>query len=117
MAGGDVVDFVVLRGSGVIIISSTVTIQADRFDDAVALAKRHVAASRLEAGCLSHRYFEDPERAHTLVFLEYWEDQAAIDFHFAQSYSREFAAAVRSCCEGALGLDFHHVSATERLEL
>ena len=100
-----------------IIITATVTIKADHYADAVALSKRHVAASRLEDGCLSHRYFEDPEAERTLVFLEYWKDQDAIDHHFAQSYSREFAASFRSWCEGDLGLELHHVSETKRLDL
>ena len=100
-----------------IIITATATVKPDHYDDAVTFSKRHVAASRLEDGCLSHRYFEDPENAHTLVFLEYWKDQAAIDLHFAQSYSLEFARQFRAWCEGDLGLEFHHVCATNRLEL
>jgi quinol monooxygenase YgiN len=101
----------------VIIITSTVQIRADHYDEAVAFSKRHVAASRLESGCLSHRYFEDPENPCTLVFLEYWKDQAAIDAHFAQSYSLDFSKAFRSWCEGELCLEFHHVSATNQLDL
>jgi quinol monooxygenase YgiN len=101
----------------VIIITSTVRIRADHYDEAIAFSKRHVAASRLESGCLSHRYFEDPENPRTLVFLEYWKDQAAIDAHFAQPYSLEFAKAFRSWCEGELCLEFHYVSATNQLDL
>jgi quinol monooxygenase YgiN len=101
----------------VIIITSTVRIRADHYDEAIAFSKRHVAASRLESGCLSHRYFEDPENPRTLVFLEYWKDQAAIDAHFAQPHSLEFAKAFRSWCEGELCLEFHHVSATNQLDL
>ena len=100
-----------------IIITSTVTIKAEHYDEAIAFSKRHVAASRLETGCLSHRYFKDPENAYTLVFLEYWSDQEAIDSHFAQPYSLEFAHVFRTWCEGDLGLEFHHVSATNQLDL
>ena len=100
-----------------IIITATVTIKADHYDDAVAFAKRHVAASRLEAGCLSHRYFEDPENARTLVFLECWKDQTAVDAHFAQSYSQDFASSFRTWCEGDLSLELHHVAETNRLDL
>jgi quinol monooxygenase YgiN len=100
-----------------IIITSTVTVKAEHYDKAVASSKRHVAASRLEAGCLGHRYFEDPENARTLVFLEFWKSQAAIDSHFAQPYSLEFAKNFRSWCEGELSLEFHHVSATNQIDL
>jgi quinol monooxygenase YgiN len=100
-----------------IIITSTVTLKAEHYDEAVAFSKHHVDASRLEAGCLSHRYFEDPENPRTLVFLEYWKDQAAIDSHFAQPYSLEFAKAFKSWCEGDLRLEFHLVSETNQLDL
>ncbi|MDP6977385.1 MAG: putative quinol monooxygenase [Myxococcota bacterium] len=100
-----------------ILITSTVTITPEHFDDAVDFSRRHVAASRLEAGCLTHQYFEDPEQPRTLVFLEAWKDQAAIDFHFAQSYSQKFATAIKSWSEGPAGLEIHTVSETKRLEL
>lgn len=99
-----------------ILITSSVKVANEHFDEAVAFARRHVAASRLEAGCLSHRYFEDPEQPRTLVFLEAWKDQAAIDFHFAQSYSRDFAETMKSWSEGPVGLEIHTVSETRRLE-
>jgi len=99
-----------------ILITSSVTIAAEHYGEAIAFAKRHVDASRLEAGCLAHQYFEDPENSHTLVFLESWKDQAAIDFHFAQSYSRDFAKAISAWAEGRVGLEIHEVSETRRVE-
>jgi len=100
-----------------ILITSTVTIHPEHRDEAVAFAKRHVAASRCEAGCASHRYFVDPEDEHTLVFLEQWRDRAAVEHHFAQPYSRAFAAAMKQWCEGDPRLEIHEVAATRSLAL
>ncbi len=100
-----------------IIITATVRIRAGHYDEAIAFARRHVAASRLEEGCLSHRFFEDPEHDRTLVFLEEWQDQAAIDRHFAEPHSREFVEAFRAWSEGDLALEIHVVSSTNRLDL
>ena len=100
-----------------IIITATVLVEADHYSEAVAFAQRHVAASRLEEGCLSHQYFEDPEHERRLVFLEMWKDQAAIDHHFAQPYSREFVEVFRSWCERDLALDIHHVSKSDHVDL
>jgi quinol monooxygenase YgiN len=94
-----------------------VKVQPAHWEAAVALAKRHVATSRLEPGCASHRYFVDPERECTLVFVEEWQDQAAVDHHFAQPYSREFARAFKDWCEGELGLDIHRIADTRRLTI
>jgi len=100
-----------------ILITASVQVQPAHWEAAVAFAKRHVAASRLEEGCVSHRWFEDPERAHTLVFLERWQDQAAVDHHFAQPYSLAFVRAFKEWCEGALGLEIHQVAQTRRLAI
>ncbi len=100
-----------------IIISAAVKVKHEHYEEAIDFARRHVAASRLEEGCLSHRYFEDPENERTLVFIEFWRDEAAIESHFAEPYSREFSAAFKGWCEGELGLDFHHVSKTNHVDL
>ncbi|HEB90446.1 MAG TPA: antibiotic biosynthesis monooxygenase [Deltaproteobacteria bacterium] len=100
-----------------IIITATVRIRAEHHEEALAFARRHVATSRLEEGCLSHRFFEDPEHDRTLVFFEEWQDQAAIDRHFAQPHSGEFVKAFRAWCEGGIALELHHVSNTNRIEL
>ena len=100
-----------------IIITATVRIQAEYHEEALAFARRHVATSRLEEGCLSHRFFEDPEHDRTLVFLEEWQDQEAIDRHFGQPHSGRFVKAFRTWCEGDLALELHLVSRTKRIEL
>ncbi|MBW2243934.1 MAG: antibiotic biosynthesis monooxygenase, partial [Deltaproteobacteria bacterium] len=53
-----------------IIITSTIQTPPEYFAPAIEQARKHVAASRLEEGCLSHQYFVDPEHEHTIVFLE-----------------------------------------------
>jgi len=100
-----------------ILITATVTVRPEHCEAAVALAKRHVAASRREEGCASHRYFVDPERERTLVFLEQWRDRAAVEHHFAQPYARAFAAAMKQWCEGDPGLEIHEIARTRHLTL
>jgi quinol monooxygenase YgiN len=39
--------------------------------------------SRAEPGCVSYRYFFDSENDNIIHFFELWQDQAAVDFHFA----------------------------------
>jgi len=100
-----------------LLITARVAVAAEHWDEAVALAKSHVAASRREPGCLGHDYFIAPDCDRTLVFLERWKDQAAIDAHFAEPYSREFAVRYKEWCEGALAIEIHQVAATRTLSL
>jgi quinol monooxygenase YgiN len=100
-----------------IIITATLTIRPEHLGEALAFSKRHVVASRLEAGCASHRFFVDPEAERTLVFLEEWRDPAAVEEHFAKPYAREFAAAMKQWCEGDPCLEIHEVAKTRSLTI
>ena len=71
-----------------IIITSEITIDESKWQAALDLAKSHVEQSRLEPGCISHRYLISPEKKNCMFFYEEWVDRAAIDFHFSQRYSQ-----------------------------
>ncbi|PCJ54902.1 MAG: antibiotic biosynthesis monooxygenase [Planctomycetota bacterium] len=50
--------------------------------------------SRMEPGCISYRYFfssEDPDLVH---FYEQWQNQAAIDEHFASDHFRDLGVRI-----------------------
>ena len=100
-----------------ILITATLTIRPEHLGEAVAFSRRRVAASRLEPGCTSHRFFVDPEDERTLVFLEEWRDRAAVAEHFAKPYSREFAAAMKRWCEGDPCLALHEVAKTRSVAI
>ncbi|MBW2392727.1 MAG: antibiotic biosynthesis monooxygenase [Deltaproteobacteria bacterium] len=100
-----------------IIITSTIQTPPEYFAPAIEQARKHVAASRLEEGCLSHQYFVDPEHEHTIVFLERWRDQAAIDHHFGEPTSRELVENFQAWCPGSLELEFHHVESSHQLSV
>jgi len=96
-----------------IIITSEVTFTADKWDEALELAKSHVEKSRLETGCKSHRYLISPEHEHCLFFYEEWVDRAAIDFHFAQPYSRHLSKMFQLWATNQIKINFHHVREKE----
>jgi len=72
-----------------IVITATVEVHAEHWEDAKALAQRHCEASRREPGCVSHDWYPHPTREHTVFFYEQWRDRGAIDAHFAEPYSAE----------------------------
>ncbi|MEK8029447.1 putative quinol monooxygenase [Ideonella sp. DXS29W] len=77
-----------------IIILASVVAAAGRIDEALALSQEHVERSRAEPGCLAHAVHRDTEDPHRLVFVEQWQDMAALQAHFAVPASREFAKAL-----------------------
>jgi quinol monooxygenase YgiN len=93
-----------------IIVTGTANIPADRHAVFAEIAERQVVHSRQEAGNVSYAYFEDAMTPGRFFFYEEWRDQAAIDFHFAQSYCLEFIAKVRALASSPPEIRIHRVT-------
>lgn len=83
-----------------IIVTGSVHARPDKLDEVLAASLDHVHRSRTEPGCLLHSVHQSVEDPTVVVFLEHWEDQAALTAHFGQPGSTAFVKAV-----GALALD------------
>lgn len=59
-----------------------------------ALAVEHVLRSRTEPGCLSHEVSRDVLQPRRFVFVERWQDLAALQAHFAVPESGRFVKAM-----------------------
>ncbi len=73
-----------------------------------------LAPSRAEAGCISYRFFEDPDRPGRLLFFEEWQDQAAIDFHFATEHFQGFGERIAKLLEGEPEITIYEVAGTAK---
>lgn len=51
--------------------------------------------SQKEAGYISYTFNESKMESNRFLFFEEWKDQAAIDFHVAQWYFKEFMEKVQ----------------------
>ena len=78
-----------------IIVTGSILAKADSLDKLLAASLEHVRRSRTEPGCLAHAVHRDAENPLRLVFLEEWEDRAALAAHFAVPASRDFVKTVR----------------------
>lgn len=56
--------------------------------------------SRAEPGCVSYRYFFDSENANIVHFFELWQDQAAVDFHFATPHFQHLGESIADLIVG-----------------
>lgn len=77
----------------ILVLGSVVT-KDGHLAEALAVSQEHVARSRTESGCLSHAVHQDTENPNRLVFVEEWQDQAALQQHFLVPASRAFAKAL-----------------------
>ena len=73
-----------------IVVTGSVTVRTETFDEARRLSLEHVHRSRQEPGCISHAVHVDCENPLRLVFFEQWADRTALAAHFAVPASGEF---------------------------
>ncbi|MBS1807948.1 MAG: antibiotic biosynthesis monooxygenase [Acidobacteria bacterium] len=79
-----------------ILVTGSVLANPETFDEILAASLAHVQRSRAEPGCIAHNVHQDAEHPLRLVFVEEWEDRAALLAHFAVPESRAFAKTIRA---------------------
>ncbi len=95
-----------------IVVIGKVTVRPDAVDGALEVSLEHVRRSRTEPGCLLHSVHRDVEDANTLVFLEQWEDDAALQAHFAVPESHAFVTALSELAAEPPSMDLYEASPT-----
>ncbi|MBK9389288.1 MAG: antibiotic biosynthesis monooxygenase [Bacteroidetes bacterium] len=75
-------------------ITARVFVKPGKETDFITAAKVMVENSNKEAGCLGYKLYQDPYEKSSFIFVESYKDQAAIDFHFATSYFKEFGTTI-----------------------
>jgi quinol monooxygenase YgiN len=71
-------------------ITAKVYIKPGRESDFISEARLMIDNSNREEGCLGYMLYQDPYEKTNFIFVERYKNQAAIDFHFATSYFKEF---------------------------
>jgi quinol monooxygenase YgiN len=75
-----------------ILISGTVTVQADKIEEAKVAFIIMQDASTAEEGCISYRFFQDLEDPTVFRLFEEWETQDALPAHNESSHMADFRA-------------------------
>ncbi|MBI1362133.1 MAG: antibiotic biosynthesis monooxygenase [Alphaproteobacteria bacterium] len=73
-----------------LIVTGSVTARPETIVEMTEISLQHVARSRGEPGCISHDVACDGGDPLRLIFLERWQDAAALKTHFAVPASRTF---------------------------
>ena len=98
-----------------IVVTGSVTVRPETFEEARRLSLEHVHRSRREPGCISHAVHVDCENPLRLVFFERWVDRDALLKHFALPASRELVRSLQTLAAGPTTLELFDVSKIEKL--
>ncbi len=79
-----------------ILITGSIVAKSDTFDTLRSKGIEHSRRSRAEPGCLAHNVHLDCENALRLVFVEKWQDAAAVTAHFRVKASIDFVTEARA---------------------
>lgn len=75
-----------------LIVAGTITVEAGHRDTVLEAVAPMVAATRAEAGCQDYVFSPDPGDPRLIRLYERWDDQAALDAHFASAHMAEWQA-------------------------
>lgn len=79
-----------------IIVLGSIEAKPDTFAAMLRVSFEHVQRSRTEPGCISHDVHVHHENPLRLVFVEKWQDAAALAAHFKVKGSIDFVTQARA---------------------
>ena len=68
------------------------------------LATQLVSASQDEPGNITYHLCENSKNPEEVIFLEAWEDQAAIDFHCTTEHYTKILPELAKCVDGEMSI-------------
>ena len=98
-----------------IVVVGRVQTDVDKRGTLVKIGQRVAAASRNEPGCVRYQVCQDTENENSIVFVEEWQSQDALDAHFASPHIAEFMAAVPAAIVEPPEVKFHTIASSREL--
>lgn len=77
-----------------IVLMARLKVKKDKVEDLKQAALEIVAESRREAGCVNYDVHQLIDDDTVFLWHETWANKAALDEHFAKSYTKRFFAGV-----------------------
>ena len=98
-----------------LIVAGTIQVDPDHRDAMFAAVAPMVAATRAEPGCRAYTFSPDPDDPGLVHLFELWDDQAALDAHFASDHMAAWQAAAADLPIGGRDITKYLVSGTGTL--
>ncbi len=86
-------------------IVAKMPVKADQVDTFKSIAKELVEKSAAEEGNLSYSLNVSQADPNCFAIVEFWKDQAAIDFHNATEHFTTLLPKLAELCDGEIGID------------
>jgi quinol monooxygenase YgiN len=86
-----------------LIVAGVITLDAGKRGEADVAFEKMRAATLNEPGCIEYKAYAGRDDAGAVFMFEKWQDQAALDAHFASPHMAEFIAALGGL--GVTGMD------------
>ncbi|MBE6477260.1 MAG: antibiotic biosynthesis monooxygenase [Propionibacteriaceae bacterium] len=86
-------------------IIATMSVKAENSEDFKAIAKELVAKSAAEEGNISYSLNVSQNDPSCFAIVEFWKDQAAIDFHNATEHFTTLLPKLAELCDGEVGIE------------
>jgi quinol monooxygenase YgiN len=100
-----------------IVVTGRARVAADDRERFVEVSTTMCASSREEAGCRGYRVYADLEQQDRYVFVEEWDDEEALQRHFAQPHTATFMQALPPLLAEPADVMFHTTASSRRLDL
>ena len=92
-----------------IAVVAGITVKEGRFADYVACAKKIVAETRKENGCIAYEFCQSAGEPLRCAMIEKWESRAALDAHMQTAHFKEFGASTESLIAAPLSVDIYDI--------
>ena len=83
-----------------VVVVATIRAREGQAEALLEAVRRLVEQTHLEAGCLAYAVHEDPNDPQTVVFVERWTSEVALENHRVQPHMRDFGRAARDLRDG-----------------
>ncbi len=94
-----------------LIIAGSITTEDEGAREAFFTAvKPMVAATHTEPGCQEYVFSPDPDNSTRIILFEMWDDQAALDAHFATEHMAAFQASMAGIAVAGMDIAKYTIS-------
>ena len=93
-----------------LIIAGSITTEDGHRDAFMSAVAPLVAATHTEPGCREYVFSCDPDDANRILLFEMWDDQAALEAHFATEHMASFQQSLANIAVAGMAVKKYTIS-------
>ena len=96
-----------------IIVQGSIPIRSECREQAIAMAKEMIVASRSELGCISYEFYVGLSDPNTLLLFQEWESVEALHHHLETEHMDEFLKELPQMLDGKVATRRYEVRGSQ----